>query len=239
MNVLVFSDIHGNLNALESVLKAAGSFDAAWCLGDLVGYGPDPNECIEYIRDLPNLQCVMGNHDAAGLGKIDLDSFNHEARFAARWLKENLTMESVQFLSGLPQRIETMGITLCHGSPRNPIWEYLLDLPTVLANLAYLNTDICFTGHTHIPVVFRWEEQLEWFNPIPGKTYSLDATMIINPGSVGQPRDHDPRASFLKLDTETRTWELFRVEYDIPSVQERIRKAGLPKRLALRLAEGW
>src|SRR5512138_2030522 len=127
MRTLIISDIHANLTALEAVLADAGSFDAAWCLGDLVGYGPDPNECIERIAGLPNLQCIMGNHDAAAVDIIDIETFNLEARKSVLWTQERLTPANKEYLKNLPERINLDDFTLVHGSPYKPIWEYLLD----------------------------------------------------------------------------------------------------------------
>jgi predicted phosphodiesterase len=124
MRVLVLSDIHANITALQSVIDDAGTIDGVWCLGDLVGYGPDPNECIELIRSIPNSICLLGNHDAAALGQIDLESFNREARVSANWMMTNLNQDSLEFLSELPDKLIIGEVTLSHGSPRNPVWEY-------------------------------------------------------------------------------------------------------------------
>ena len=126
-DILVLSDIHANLTALEAVFQSAGTVDAVWCLGDVVGYGPDPNECIELLRSQPNLACLMGNHDAAALGQIALETFNREARDSIQWLQSILKPENRDFLKSLPERMTIEQVTLAHGSPRNPVWEYLLD----------------------------------------------------------------------------------------------------------------
>ena len=165
MRVLVMSDIHANLTALQAVLTAAEEYDAVWCLGDLVGYGPDPNECIEVMASLPNLTCLLGNHDAAALGQIDLETFNKEARISAAWMQSTLTARSFQFLTNLREKIVLGQITLAHGSPRNPVWEYLLDKFTAALNFRHFDTQLCFTGHTHIPSVFIENEsrrEIEW-----------------------------------------------------------------------------
>ncbi|MGB9640835.1 MAG: metallophosphoesterase family protein [Anaerolineales bacterium] len=242
MRVLVFSDIHANLTALESVLSDAGEFDAAWCLGDVVGYGPDPNECIDRIRLLPNLTCIVGNHDAAVLELIETEAFNHEAKKVIYWTQSALTDASFHFLRQLPQKVVIDNITLVHGSPRQPVWEYLLDSQTAGENFRYFDTDFCFVGHTHLPSLFYLEdgENQPFVSLISaGQSFQLIPRSILNPGSVGQPRDRDPRASYAIFDTETLRWESHRVGYDILSVQERMRIAGLPHRHIQRLAGGW
>jgi len=242
MRILVLSDIHANLPAFDAVLADAGTVDAVWCLGDVVGYGPDPNECIARIRDLPNLICLLGNHDAAALGRLDLSSFNREARLSAEWMQGQLTVESLSFLSSRPEREVTRFVTLSHGSPRNPVWEYLLDTHTAWLNFDHFDTTFCFVGHTHLPVAYFAQPDdtgVEWRLIKADETVTLKQRAILNPGSVGQPRDHDPRAAYAIFDPDALTWEAHRVSYDIASVQKRIQEAGLPPRHALRLSEGW
>jgi diadenosine tetraphosphatase ApaH/serine/threonine PP2A family protein phosphatase len=240
MRILVFSDVHSNLSALEAVLGAAGRYDSVWCLGDLVGYGPDPNECIARVRKLPNLLCVRGNHDAAVLGEMDQQTFNHEASLAITWTKHVINAESLDFLLNLPETVVEGDVTLVHGSPRNPVWEYLMDYPTALQVFPYFDSRLCFVGHTHVPAL--WEQNPGEGMPPLVHDYlrmTISGRSILNPGSVGQPRDHDKRAAFALFDTVQSTWELRRVEYDIASVQNRIKKTSLPWRHALRLNEGW
>lgn len=242
MRILIISDIHGNKTALDAVLGDAGNVDRIWCLGDLLGYGPDPNEVVQCIQTLPHCQCLLGNHDAAVIGSMDLDAFNRDARQTVQWTRENLTPENMNFIQQLPERIESEGVTLAHGSPRNPIWEYILDWQIAMTNFEYFETDFCMVGHTHIPVVFEMTEDeenyhLEILNP--SSAIELKKRSIVNPGSVGQPRDRDPRAAYAVFDTVTHTWTPHRVKYDVSRVQERILKAGLPERNALRLADGW
>lgn len=238
MKVLVFSDIHANATAFEAVLTAAGSVDAYWCLGDIVGYGPDPNECISMIRDLPNLICVRGNHDAATLGEVDQQTFNHEASLAITWTKRHLNAEGLEYLLSLPEKLVEMGITIVHGSPRNPVWDYVMDYMTAGRMFQFFDTEICLLGHTHVPAI--WHENEAPKAPVMEFQKSrITSKTILNPGSIGQPRDHDPRASFALFDPEEKTWELRRVAYEVEPVQNRIKKSGLPWRHAMRLAEGW
>lgn len=242
MRILVLSDIHANLTALEAVLQDAGPFDAAWCLGDIVGYGPDPNQCIERVRRLPNLICLIGNHDAAAVGQIDLDTFNREARLSAHWSRSALTESSLRFLQNLPEKVVCQHVTLTHGSPRNPVWEYLLDTYSAAINFAYFDTQLCFVGHTHLPIVYslaNGNSNAQWQIIQKQEPIQINQRAILNPGSVGQPRDHDPRASYAIFYPEENVWEPHRVEYDVASVQERIYRAGLPQRHGLRLSEGW
>jgi diadenosine tetraphosphatase ApaH/serine/threonine PP2A family protein phosphatase len=242
MRILILSDIHANLTALEAVLAEAGEFDATWCLGDLVGYGPDPNECIERVRELPNLECIIGNHDAAALKQIDSDTFNPEARTAIHWTQNQLSESTRAFLKSLPDRVEIDQVTISHGSPRYPVWEYLLDTRTATINFDYFQTPLCFVGHTHLPVVYTLydEDRVARLDiPEPNQQMTLPERAIVNPGSVGQPRDRDPRAAFAIYDTEGNTWDYRRVPYDVDTVQERMREARLPERHIYRLAAGW
>jgi diadenosine tetraphosphatase ApaH/serine/threonine PP2A family protein phosphatase len=242
MRVLVISDIHANLTALEAVLKAAGPVDSVWCLGDLIGYGPDPNECIQRVKTLPNLVCLMGNHDAAALNQIPLDTFNREARLSIEWIQGVLKPENRAFLTTLSEREVVGQVTLSHGSPRNPVWEYLLDTNSAAENFFYFDTQLCFVGHTHLPILYLSHPEtnrLERRLLQDGDRIQFTERAILNPGSSGQPRDHDPRAAFALFDPESSTWETHRVAYDIPSVQKRILAAGLPFRHAQRLLEGW
>jgi predicted phosphodiesterase len=240
MRILVFSDIHSNFTALEAVLGRAGNVDAYWCLGDLVGYGPDPNECIERVRNLPNLVCIRGNHDAATLGEVDQQTFNHEASLAITWTKRVLNAESKEFLLSLPEKIIENEITLVHGSPRNPVWDYVMDYMTAVRMFTHYDTRICMLGHTHVPAIWKEDAAKPPIGPVMDfhKTQIITKT-ILNPGSVGQPRDHNPQASYAIFESDKSTWELRRTAYDISAVQDRIKKSGLPWRHALRLAEGW
>ncbi len=242
MRILVISDIHGNLTALDTVLKAAGKPDQIWCLGDLVGYGPDPNECIARIKSLPNMTCLLGNHDAATLGEIDLQAFNQDARISISWMKSKMKSDSQSFLKKLPEKKVMDNVTLVHGSPRDPVWEYMLDLHTASENFSFFETQICMVGHTHIPISFSQAKDgisINWELTEPGQIYKLKQRTFLNPGSVGQPRDHDPRASYAFYDPDKHTWQPMRIEYNVDAVQKRILKAGLPRKHAARLTSGW
>ncbi|MDZ7295974.1 MAG: metallophosphatase family protein [candidate division KSB1 bacterium] len=241
MRYLILSDVHANLVALEAVLADAPAFDKIWCLGDLVGYGPSPNECIERIQDFSHLS-LAGNHDWAALGKLDLGNFNTDARVANAWTQAELHPAARQYLDELPTFLEQEGFYLAHASPREPVWEYVLDASVAYANFAYFSTSVCLVGHTHIPLIFELDEQrnrCETIFPPSFEPLTLDQhRLIINPGSVGQPRDGDPRASYALLDTESLTWELRRVAYPVEVTQERMRARGLPRRLIDRLEIG-
>ncbi len=242
MRTLIISDIHANLTALEAVLTDAGQFDAAWCLGDLVGYGPDPNECVERISQLPDLQCIMGNHDAAAVSSIEVDAFNPEARKTVLWTQERLTPANKEYLKNLPERVNLEYITLVHGSPFRPVWEYLLDTRSATVSFEFFDSPYCFVGHTHLPVIYYLpDDRLTAQLIVPEHTsqMTLAPRAILNPGSVGQPRDRDPRAAYAILNLTDYTWEWHRVEYDILSVQERMRKDSLPERHITRLSAGW
>ena len=242
MRILVISDIHANLPALEAVLAAAETFDAVWCLGDLVGYGPDVNEVVEKVRSLPGLVCIMGNHDSAVIGQIELAAFNREARESIIWTQAVISPDNLQFLKGLPEKLVIGNATLVHGSPRSPVWEYLLDGQNAYENFAHFDTPFCFVGHTHIPIVYYWRGEnnsVDWRLLNNEDMPISDARMIVNPGSVGQPRDHNPRAGYLIFWPELATWKAYRVEYDMSGVQKRILAAKLPDRHAQRLSNGW
>ena len=243
MRILIISDIHANLVALEAVLADAGPFDAAWCLGDLVGYGPNPNECVARVRALPGLICLLGNHDQAVLGDVDLRVFNGDARAAISWTQQAITPTSLEYLRSLSPECVWRDFTLVHASPRQPIWEYILDADIAYHNFPYVTTPYCLVGHTHQPVIFQQlapegdvlEEEPDYRDPRPLARQRL----IINPGSVGQPRDNNPDAAYALLDLEDEIWHYRRVAYDIAATQDRLRKAGLPERLAARLGYGW
>jgi len=208
----------------------------------MVGYGPDPNECISCVRSLPNLTCLLGNHDAAVIRDIDIASFNLDARISVRWTQTVISKDSLDFLKSLPGKIEVEGQTLAHGSPRHPTWEYLLDTPTIEDNFAYFDTPYCFVGHTHLPVLYQLNGDQHLSSHIVPDSFvpiQLTPRAIINPGSVGQPRDRNPLAAYGIFDTETHILEYRRATYDIQSVQFRMQAVNLPHRHIHRLEIGW
>lgn len=242
MRILVISDIHANLTALEAVLQDAGRVDGVWCLGDLVGYGPDPDAVVTHIRSLPNLVCVAGNHDVAIADEsTNIAIFNPLARESVLWQRRQLSPENRDFLFNLPREgLLVEQVTLVHGSVRDPIWEYILNPVVAGRNMDVMPASLAFCGHTHVQAGFvpgRIRPKMEIFSP-GQKVPCQERRMILNPGSVGQPRDEDPRAAYAIFETEERWWMPQRVAYDIEAVQERIRAAGLPRRHADRLSAG-
>ncbi len=243
MRILVMSDIHGNYTALEAVLKDAGEVDETWCLGDLVGYGPDPNAVVEEVLEIKNLTCLMGNHDYAVIGRMSLETFNGDAKRSLLYHEKVLSASNRDFIKTLPSKTKVRGeATMAHGSPRDPLWEYILNGTTASLNFDHFDTPWCFVGHTHIQSVFTLNPEngrVTVSQTQPDVTLSLQPKQILNPGSVGQPRDRDPRAAYAIYDTQARTWTPKRVMYNIAEVQERIRAAGLPEKHAVRIGEGW
>lgn len=246
MRYLIISDIHANLTAFDAVLAdAEGLYDKIWCLGDIVGYGPHPNECVDRLNEYDHI-CIAGNHDWASLGKLDLDDFNPTARFAALWTKDQLTFESRSYLEDLPVLLqEEPEFTLVHGSPRHPIWEYVVHLNIAHINFNHFNTPYCLIGHTHVPVVFIESDDprrlCQAITPNSAEfIYQLnDKRVIINAGSVGQPRDGDPRASYGLLDMETLTFHIRRIPYPVIEVQSTMQCYNFPPRLWQRLELGY
>jgi predicted phosphodiesterase len=242
MRILIISDIHANLEALEAVIEAAGEVDACWCLGDVVGYGPNPNECVELVQQLPELVYLMGNHDAAAIGVGETASFNPEARLSVEWQQKHINDSTREFLHAGKERQQVGNYTLVHGSPRQPLMEYLLDTETAARSFSHFQGDFCLMGHTHIPVIFKQSPILERVTlsiPNADSISQLQARSMINPGSVGQPRDRDPRAAYAILDDERDQWNFHRVEYPVSKVQEKMKVAGLPERHITRLESGW
>jgi predicted phosphodiesterase len=243
VRIAVVSDIHSNLVALETVLAKIGAVDQIWCLGDIVGYGPRPNECVATLVAARHV-AVAGNHDHAAIGKIGIEEFNPFAALAAHWTAEQLEESTREFLSGLPTLQTTGEFTLAHGSPRGPIWEYVLNVGIATACFEHFEGPFCLVGHTHVPAIFsRSPEGNVQGHRIAGEIeVSLNRPgwrFILNPGSVGQPRDDDPRAACLVIDTDRGTAQWRRVEYDIAETQQQMRRARLPGRLVERLAHGW
>jgi diadenosine tetraphosphatase ApaH/serine/threonine PP2A family protein phosphatase len=240
MRALIVADVHANLAAFQAVLSdavAASGFDAIWSLGDLVGYGAEPEECVQLLRGHPNV-AIAGNHDLAALDVRLTADFNPYAAAAARWTGERLSADSADWIRGLPQVTVTEAeFTLTHGSLVDPIWEYLVSVEVAAAHLALQQTTYGFVGHSHLPLLFVDGDATE--ASFEDGTVTLGGTRFVaNPGSVGQPRDGDPRAAYAIVDTRARTLTLRRVEYDIATTQRKIRDAGLPEFLAARLAMG-
>jgi predicted phosphodiesterase len=245
MRIGIISDIHANVVALETVLQAMGLVDQLWCLGDVVGYGPNPNETVARLLQQPALEiCLTGNHDWAALGKIELTDFNPEARQAAIWTREQLWKESEKFLLARPEQVvRDAEFTLAHGSPRQPVWEYITSTAVARANFGHFATPTCLVGHTHVPAIYYLDNQGVVKAQTPTEETTLDlrdgSRFIVNPGSVGQPRDNDPRAAYALLDSDKGTMTFHRIAYDIALTQQRMFDAGLPSRLILRLNYGW
>ena len=239
MRIAVLSDIHGNLPALEAVLEALQPYDAIWQLGDVVGYGPQPDEVVARLAD-ENASGVRGNHDAAALGDLDTDSFNDDARTAVEWTAERIEQSTRDWLAQLPQVAVEDPFTLVHGSPRDPTWEYIFTASIARANLSAFETEHALAGHTHIPIVYREKGgRMEGIAVDNGDQLKLGSQRVIaNPGSVGQPRDGDPRASAMILDTDRHALEWHRVDYPIAQVQKLMEQRRLPPRLARRLSYG-
>lgn len=242
MRIAVLSDIHSNLVALEAVLAAVGSVDAVWVLGDSVGYGPEPDGVVERLVDVGAV-AVAGNHDAAAVGTADLGWFNPDARAAIEWTQRRISAATRAWLAELPTVVTEPPATLVHGSLREPLWEYITSGAEAGPNLRLLaerRLGLGFHGHTHIPVLWRRTgEELELHRVADGTVIALDERLVLaNPGSVGQPRDGDPRASYLVYDTDRAELAWHRVAYDVGATQALMRRAGLPQWLVERLALG-
>jgi diadenosine tetraphosphatase ApaH/serine/threonine PP2A family protein phosphatase len=240
MRVAVISDVHANKHALDGVLSAidAEAPDAIWCLGDTVGYGPKPNECCDLVRARAGV-CLVGNHDLVALGELSLSDFNDEAAKAALWTSDRLTSGSEQFLRSLSPSGEAEGLALFHASARDPVWEYILTEEAARATFELTTAPVVLVGHSHVALALRRDGDDVAGGLAPDGTHiELDGRLLLNPGSVGQPRDGDPRAAWLLLDLEQRFADFRRVPYSITSTQNEMREAGLPPPLAARLALG-
>jgi diadenosine tetraphosphatase ApaH/serine/threonine PP2A family protein phosphatase len=239
VRVAVLSDIHANLVALDAVLANVGTVDAIWHLGDVVGYGPEPDGVVERLSGLGAVG-VAGNHDLAAVGGDQIEWFNADARAAMEWTRRRISPTTRQWLTDLPPRHRSADFSLVHASERDPVWEYVTTVAIARANLAVLGTRYGLHGHTHLPMV--WTERdgrVEAVSPRNSSTYQLnDDRALLNPGSVGQARDGDPTASYLVIDDAAGLCTWRRVAYDIPSVQAAMIEAGLPRRLADRLGFG-
>lgn len=239
MRAAVLSDIHANIAALDAVLAAIPSVDEVWQLGDVVGYGPDPDAVVTRLREIGAVG-VRGNHDAAAAGGPEIEYFNVDARRAMEWTRAVITDDTRTWLSALPERMAREGLTLVHGSPRDPIWEYVTSTPVARAAFAAMPTTSGLHGHTHIPMAYlEADGVLDTMSPGSGSLLELAGRrVLLNPGSVGQPRDGIPAASWLLLDTDAGTATWHRTAYDVAGVQAAMTRLRLPERLVARLAYG-
>jgi predicted phosphodiesterase len=239
MRIAVLSDIHANLAALEAVRDDLPEVDETWVLGDIVGYGPQPNEVIQLLQEM-GARSVLGNHDGAAIGMVNANEFNPDAKTAIEWTATVLDANAKAYLATLPSVRVSGDLTAVHGSPRDPVWEYITSPAIAAANLGHFETWLCLFGHTHLPVIFRADDgRMGIVGAEPGAPIRLDARRaLINPGSVGQPRDGIPASAYAILDDREATAEFRRVEYDIPRTQRLMRERSLPPRLAERLSWG-
>jgi diadenosine tetraphosphatase ApaH/serine/threonine PP2A family protein phosphatase len=239
--VAVISDVHANWHALEAVLAEVEREepDELWCLGDLVGYGPRPNPCCAAVERRAAL-CLAGNHDLGVLGTLDLDEFAGDAAVAARWTRGVLAEGSRAFLQSLGSSSEREGVELFHASPRDPVWEYVLSAEAARSALDLTRAPLVLVGHSHVPLAITLEAEVLDGGLAPSGTESQrgPGRRLLNPGSVGQPRDGDPRAAWLLLDLGAGVASFRRVEYEVERTQAEIRERGLPDALAERLAHG-
>ena len=239
VRVAVLSDIHANAAALDAVLAAIPSVDEVWQLGDVVGYGPEPDAVVARLRSIGALG-VRGNHDAAAIGQLDIDAFNVDARQAMAWTRTTIGPDTRAWLEALPERLEREDTLLVHGSPRDPTWEYVTTTPVARASMAAMPTTHGLHGHTHVPIAYVEDDgRLQTMSPGSGSQLTFDGRrVLLNPGSVGQPRDGIPTASWLLLDTGAGEATWHRTAYDVAGVQEAMVAHGLPERLVARLSYG-
>jgi len=246
MRIAIISDVHSNLAALEAVLRhaqAQRALDGLWCLGDTVGYGPQPRECLRRLQEA-GARMLVGNHDLAAIGQLPVEDFNPDAATAALWTGRQLGPEERQLIAGLPQVVEEGQFTLVHGTLRWPVWEYLYSYDAARGHLERQQSPFGLVGHTHVPMLVvegpEFQQGCELYYLEDGATVELkgEGRLVINPGGVGQPRDGDPRASYAVYDSEAATITIHRVEYDIADTQKLMVAAGLPRWLIDRLTVG-
>jgi diadenosine tetraphosphatase ApaH/serine/threonine PP2A family protein phosphatase len=244
MRIAILSDIHANLPALEAVLEdiEGREPDETWCLGDVVGYGAEPDACARVVEETCQV-CLVGNHDLAVTGELELDAFSPTAAAAARWTREVVAERTLEFLRGLEPEDEGRDVALYHASPRDPVWEYVLWPDQAAECLEAQASRISFVGHSHVALFFLAPDaegaQVRGAQAADGTRLDLAAgRWLINPGSVGQPRDRDPRAAWLELDTAGQAVTYHRVEYDIDRAAEAIAATDLPEQLGKRLYIG-
>jgi len=240
MRVAVISDIHANLHALEAVVEAIerDAPDAIWCLGDLVGYGPMPNECCTWAAERTQI-CLAGNHDLGTLDELDLGDFSPDAAEAAHWTRDVLTADARTFLESLDSSARSEGVAMFHASPRDPVWEYVLSWEQARDAIRDSGSDVTLVGHSHVPLAIVDGRGAIGGHAAEGTEADLiGGRWLLNPGSVGQPRDGDPRAAWLLLDLEAKHASFRRAAYDVERTQAEIRERGLPDALAERLSYG-
>jgi diadenosine tetraphosphatase ApaH/serine/threonine PP2A family protein phosphatase len=242
MRVAIFTDIHANLPALEAVLAATdqAGIEKLWCLGDVVGYGAQPDDCARLVQERCEL-CLVGNHDLAVTGEISTEVFSASAAAAVEWTRANSEEETIEFLRKLRPEVTDREVGLYHASPRDPVWEYVLALDQALECMETQSAPVSLIGHSHVALFFTdggGESPKGGQAPADQALEVSDGRWLINPGSVGQPRDGDPRAAWLELDTEAWSVTFRRVDYEIDRAAEAIRQAGLPEMLADRLYIG-
>ncbi|MFC1899426.1 metallophosphoesterase family protein [Chloroflexota bacterium] len=242
MRYAIIADIHANLTAFKAVLDdigQRGGVDEIWCLGDIVGYGPDPHECIALLRRHNHI-CVVGNHDLAAIGKVPTSAFNPDAVIVCQWTSGQLSSDDVEYLETLPEVVNKEDFTLVHGSPREPVWEYMISTGVARENFNHFESSYCLVGHSHMPVVFKYDgadySSLP-FTPSIGLVLGKNR-LIINPGSVGQPRNGDPRAGYAIYDNKTGMVRLYRISYNVGTTQDRMALYNFPVRLTVRLGQG-
>jgi predicted phosphodiesterase len=240
MRVAVISDVHANYRALEAVLEEidAERVDAVWCLGDTVGYGPRPNECCDVVSSRSSYSLV-GNHDLVVLGELSISDFNNDAAVAAIWTSEILTRESRAFLEPLQPAGDVAGVDLFHASARDPVWEYVLTEEAARGTFELTDASLILVGHSHVALALsdKGDRVIGGVAPA-GSEFQLEGRWLLNPGSVGQPRDGDARAAWLLLDLDRRFAAFRRVPYSIEQTQAEMRDRGLPESLAARLERG-
>ncbi|HAH32522.1 MAG TPA: metallophosphoesterase [Elusimicrobia bacterium] len=240
----IFSDVHANLEAFRAVLRfyEKNKVEHFICCGDLVGYGPQPRECVELVMALKDCRSVLGNHDAAVTGRIEMKWFNANALAAIEFARKNLSGAALAFLSALPEKLETPDFTVVHGSPKKPLTEYLLGEIQFVDSLKFWTVSPCFMGHTHMPAYFKHDAaglpETDFLGPML-RVVSDGGRLMLNPGSVGQPRDGDPRSSCAVYDTENKVFEIFRVPYDIEKTTRLMSEFKMPVILGERLLLGF
>lgn len=242
MRIALLSDVHGNLPAFEAVLGDVEdqAVEETWCLGDLVGYGAQPDDCVALARDRCDL-CLAGNHDLVVTGEIPISDFSSSAAVAARWTQETISQDTLRFLQSLAHSDPTREPALYHASPRDPVWEYVLSTWQADECMDFMDARVGAVGHSHVALWFRRDDEGKMTGDTADSGLELDLSSgrwLINPGGVGQPRDGDPRAAWLLLDTSTWTAEWRREEYPIDEAARAIEDAGLPRILAERLYTG-